>query len=259
MNTLVLSILLGLSPPTPSTVPRGPRAVPLTGGPAVTLRVTSALGDQDDAQVREVVSARVAGTLEDEGFSIGEDSPRLLLIRVGRSKTVPTDYEVQISAAKNEEAAPKRVDIFGCSCSAQELLDKIDLRLARHLPAMFEDEPPKATTPPAIPEVDPAPAQTPPSSRPRRDKKPRPPHRDAPLFVGGLITTITVGGGLLGGSAIGFGIGAADDISQFSPAAYAAPAIGVAAVITGVVLMVVGKKRYNRAHLTGLAPLSGRF
>lgn len=255
MNPLVLSILLGATPSTPSTTtPEAPTTTP-TEATTVTLRVTSVLGDQDDAQVREVVSARVADTLEGQGFSMGDDSPRLLLIRVGWSETAPTDYEVQISTAKNEEAAPRRVEVFECSCSAPELLDEIDRRLKNHLPTVFEDEPPQTTrtTPPPAP----APTITPPSPPRPDDKQAWPAHHDTPLFAGG-VAAIALGGSVLVGIAIGLPIAIADDHTEVPTAAYAAPAIGVAGIITGAVLLVVNKKRH-KAHLTSLAPLSGRF
>ena len=259
MNPLVLSILLGASPSTPSTTtPEAPTTPTPNEATTVTLRVTSVLGDQDDAQVREVVSARVADTLEGEGFSMGDDSPRLLLIRVGWSETAPTDYEVQISAAKNEEAAPRRVEVFECSCSAPELLDEIDRRLKIHLPAVFEDEPQQATaSPPAPAPAAPAPARTSPSSSQPRDKQAWPPHHETPLFAGG-VASLALGGSVLVGFAIGLPIAVLDDRTQVPSAAYAAPALGVAGIVTGVVLLVVNKKRH-RAHLTSLAPFSGRY
>jgi hypothetical protein len=86
MNAVVLSLLLGATSPAAG---EAPAAAPN----AVTVRVTSVLGSEDDDQVREVVSERVESVLQDKGFTSADRSPRLLLIRVGRSEETPTDYE----------------------------------------------------------------------------------------------------------------------------------------------------------------------
>ena len=260
MNAIALSLLLGLAEPSPKT------DTPLPGASAseessVTVRVTSALGSEDDDQVREVVTERVASVLAEEGFSVRDGSPRLLLIRVGRSEQRPTDYEVQISAARNTESAPKRVETFECSCSAPELLDELDRRLASHLPAVFEEPEPEIELelPPAPPQPLPSPTSTEPEevAVDERTPKPWPPHQDTPLFAGG-VATIGLGGSILVGVAIGLPIAVADKSNQVPGIAYAAPALGLAGIITGAILLRVNKKRHQ-AHLTSLAPISGRF
>lgn len=84
-----------------------------------------------------------------------------------------------------------------------------------------------------------------------------PPHQDTPLFAAG-VSTIGVGGSILVGAAIGLPIAIADDSNRVPNIAYAAPALGVAAIVTGAILLRVNKKRHS-AHLTSVAPLSGRF
>lgn len=259
MNTIALSLLLGVAQPSPTN-----EAAPAVSATSrvVTVRVTSVLGAGDDDQVREVVTERVATVLSDEGFSVGDGgSPRLLLIRVGRSEERPTDYEVQISAARNTKSAPKRVETFECSCSALELLDELDRRLATHLPAVFEDPAPELELdlppepPPPLPE--PAPPTTPEPVAVDEQTRPWPAHQDTPLFAGG-VATICAGGSILVGFAVGFPFAIADDSNRVPNIAYATPALGVAGIVTGIVLLRVNKKRHN-AHLTSIAPLSGRF
>lgn len=256
MKALALAFALRAAQPSSETVPE-----PSAEGDPVTVRVTSVLGEEDNDQVREVVSQRVAAVLADEGFSVGDGSPRLLLIRVGRSEERPTDYEVQLSAARNTESAPKRVETFECSCSAPELLDELDRRLAAHLPEVFEEpEPELEFDLPAEPPVEPPPP-TPPAEPSVASEEHAvdhwPPHQDTPLFAAG-VSTIGVGGSILVGAAIGLPIAIADDSNRVPNIAYAAPALGVAAIVTGAILLRVNKKRHS-AHLTSVAPLSGRF
>ena len=260
MNALALSLLIGLAQPSPTTAPL-PDA-PASQETSVTVRVTSALGSEDDDQVRDVVTERVASVLAVKGFSVGDGSPRLLLIRVGRSTERPTDYEVQISAARNTESAPKRVETFECSCSAPELLDELDRRLAMHLPSVFEEPDPELELdltpdpPPSLPSPPPpAEAELPPADE--QASKPWPSHQDTPLFAAG-VATIGVGGSILVGLAIGLPIAIADDSNRVPNVAYATPALGVAGIVTGAILLRVNKKRH-KAHLTSLAPLSGSF
>lgn len=253
--TIALSALLGLAQP-PPTVETTPSPV---AEDSVTVRVTSALESEDDDQVREVVTERVTAVLAEEGFSVGDGSPRLLLIRVGRSAQRPTDYEVQISAARDTESAPRRVETFECSCSAPELLDELDRRIATHVPTVFEPpapelvqdaEPAPASPPPPIP--DPAPPTTDEAA-----STPWPAHRDTPLFAAG-VATIAAGGSILVGAAIGFPIALADDSNRVPNVAYVVPALGVLTIVTGGILVAVNKKRH-KPHLTSVAPLSGRF
>lgn len=261
MNALALSLLLGFAQPS-STTEASPEASAVSKE-SVTVRVTSALGSEDDDQVREVVTERVAAVLAEEGFSAGDDSPRLLLIRIGRSEKRPTDYEVQISAARNTESAPKRVETFECSCSAPELLDELDRRLASHLPAVFEEPEPELELeldrPPDPPSALPSPPQAEPEpvAIEEQTTKPWSPHQDTPLFAAG-VATVGIGGSILVGLAISLPIAIADDRNRVPNIAYAAPALGVAGVVTGAILLRVNKKRHN-AHLTSLAPLSGKF
>ncbi|MGH1348986.1 MAG: hypothetical protein ACRBN8_46060 [Nannocystales bacterium] len=257
MNTIALSLLLRVVQPSPADE-ASPEASATSR--AVTVRVTSALGAEDDDQVREVVTERVATVLADEGFSVGDGgSPRLLLIRIGRSEKRPTDYEVQLSAARNTESAPKRVETFECSCSAPELLDELDRRLAAHLPAIFEEPEPvlELDLPPEPPPPLPEPA---PPAEPEPiivDEQTWPAHQDTSLFAGG-IASICVGGSILFGSAIGLPVAIANDSNRVPNIAYAAPALGVAGIVTGVILLRVNKKRHND-RLTNLTPLSVRF
>lgn len=259
MNTIALSLFLGAAQPSPTN-----DAAPEVSATSrvVTVRVTSVLGAEDDDQVRDVVTERVATVLSSEGFSVGEGgSPRLLLIRVGRSEEISTDYEVQISAARNTKSAPKRVETFECSCSAPELLDELDRRLAAHLPAIFEDPAPDLEPdlppepPPPLPE--PVPPAAPEPVAVDKQALSWPAHQDTPLFAGG-VTTICAGGSILAGFAIGLPIAITDDSNRVPNIAYATPALGVAGIVTGVVLLSVNKKRHN-AHLTSISPLSGRF
>jgi len=60
------------------------------------------------------------------------------------------------------------------------------------------------------------------------------------------------------GSAIGLPVAIANDSNRVPNIAYAAPALGVAGIVTGVILLRVNKKRHND-RLTNLAPLSVRF
>lgn len=253
MKTLALAFILHASQPSAEASP-----APSAEGDTVTVRVTSVLGEEDNEQVREVVSQRVAAVLANEGFSIGDGSPLLLLIRVGRSEEMPTDYEVQISASRDTVSAPKRVETFECSCSAPELLDELDRRLATHLPSVFEEPEPKLELEP--PPEPPPPTPTPPDEPPVAVEEHAahwPPHQDTPLFAAG-VSAIGVGGSILVGVAIGLPIAIADDSNRVPNIAYAAPALGVAGIVTGAVLLRVNKKR-NSAHLTSVAPLSGRF
>lgn len=259
MKTLALTLAL-VAAPTPATAPSSSTR----DGDAVTVRVTSALGEEEDNdQVREVVSQRVAAVLADEGYAVEDGAPRLLLIRVGRSEERPTDYRVQLSASGDTESAPKRVETFECSCSAPELLDELDRRLATHIPAIFEEPEPElafdtAPEPPApAPAPAPAPGEDPPAPIEDHPTKSWPPHQDTALFAAG-VSTIGVGGCVLVGVAIGFPIAIADEHDRVPNIAYVTPALGVAAIVTGAILLRVNKKRHS-AHLTSVAPLSGRF
>jgi len=255
MKTLALAVILHAAQPSAEASP-----APLAEGDSVTVRVTSVLGEEDNEQVREVVSQRVAAVLADEGFSVGDGSPLLLLIRVGRSEERPTDYEVQISASRDTVSAPKRVETFECSCSAPELLDELDRRLATHLPSVFEEPEPElefdlpSEPPPPTPPAEPPVAVTVEEHAPHW-----PPHQDTPLFAAG-VSAIGVGGSILVGVAIGLPLAITDDSNRVPNIAYAAPALGVAGIVTGAILLRVNKKRHReRAHLTSAAPLAGRF
>ena len=257
MNPLTLALVLVATAPTPAA----PTPSGSTEDGPVTVRVTSTLGKEDNDQVREVVSQRVTAVLADEGYTVEDGAPRLLLIRVGRSEESPTDYQVQISASGDIESAPKRVESFDCSCSAPELLDELDRRLATLLPDAFE----KAV--PAPPAKDPPPEPPLPASTMKAEQAvidgPEPshwrPHQDTSLFAAG-VSTIGVGASILIGFAIGLPPALADDTSRVPSIAYATPALGVAGIVTGAVLLRVNKRRHaSLAHLTSLAPLTGRF
>jgi len=252
MKAIALALVMRATQPSTEAAPE-----PSAEGDPVTVRVTSVLGEEDNDQVREVVSQRVAAVLADEGFSVGDGSPRLLLIRVGRSEERPTDYEVQLSAARNTESAPKRVETFECSCSAPELLDELDRRLAAHLPEVFEEPEVELKFDLPVEPPPPTPPAEPPVAVEEHVADQWPPHQDTPLFAAG-VSTIGVGSSILVGLAIGLPIAIADDRTRVPNIAYAAPALGVAGIVTGAILLRVNKKRHN-AHLTSVAPLSGRF
>jgi len=256
MIPALLTATLLLAPPL-STIEDSPGSAqsPADQQPdkTLTVRVISALGEEGDAEVRQIVSERVESRAAELGITI-TDSPRLLLVRVGWSAKGQTTYEVQLSLA-TDASPPHRIETFDCSCSAPELLDKLDGRLGVLLPPIFEPKEEAA-------EPEPAPEPPPPVIQPPVPE-PTGPHtsrHNAGIAAVATGSGLFAGGGMMLAFALGVDSATTSDRAR-TGTVIAAGAVAGVGLVTAVVGAVVWRQEKGKrdGRVSRIAPLQVRF
>lgn len=161
---------------------------------------------------------------------------------------------MQLSLA-TDASPPHRIETFDCSCSAPELLDKLDGRLGVLLPPIFEPEEevaePELAPEPPPPVIQPAPPEP---------TGPYTPRHNAGIAAVATGAGLFAGGGMVLGFALGIDSATTSEQARTGTAITAGAVMGVG-LVTAVVGAVVWKQEQRKrdGRVSGIAPLRVRF